>query len=139
MSKKTKNNNIEQSVFQKNYNQLSTSEKEILNEKYNCSICLELIKYENPFLCYNCQKIFHHSCLKSWDTNQKQLRKKLSCPNCRNELPFEKWKVLVNYDENRTKEALMLNQIGKNIDSNEFINESLTLYKNIINKLNYIH
>ena len=139
MSKKTKNNNIEQSVFQKNYNQLSTSEKEILNEKYNCSICLELIKYENPFLCYNCQKLFHHSCLKSWDTNQKQLRKKLSCPNCRNELPFEKWKVLVNYDENRTKEALMLNQIGKNIDSNEFINESLTLYKNIINKLNYIH
>ena len=111
----------------------------MLNEKYNCSICLELIKYENPFLCYNCQKIFHHSCLKSWDTNQKQLRKKLSCPNCRNELPFEKWKVLVNYDENRTKEALMLNQIGKNIDSNEFINESLMLYKNIINKLNYIH
>ena len=90
MSKNTKNNNIEQSVFQKNYNQLSTSKKEVLNEKYNCSICLELIKYENPFLCYNCQKIFHHSCLKSWDTNQKQLRKKLSCPNCRNELPFEK-------------------------------------------------
>ena len=48
-------------------------------------------------------------------------------------------KILVNYDENRTKEALTLNQIGKNIDSNEFINESLTLYKNIINKLNYIH
>ena len=139
MSQNAKKNNIEQSVFQKNYNQLSTSKKEILNEKYNCSICLELIKHENPFLCYKCQKIFHHSCLKSWDTSQKQLKKKLSCPNCRNELPFKDWKVLINYDENRTKEALILNQIGKSFDSNEFTNQSIALYKNIINKLNHIH
>ena len=69
----------------------------------------------------------------------KQLKKKLSCPNCRNELPFEDWKVLINYDENRTKEALMLNQIEKSFDSNEFINKSIALFKNIINKLNYIH
>ena len=71
MSKKGPSKEIAQSVFTKNYNELPESKKEILNQKYSCSICLELIKYENPFLCYVCQKIFHHSCLKSWDTRQK--------------------------------------------------------------------
>ena len=98
MSEKFRKNNIAQSVFEKNYQQLPELKKEILDQKYNCSICLELIKYENPFLCYECQKIFHHSCLKGWDTKQKQLNKKLSYPNRRNELAFENWKVLRNYD-----------------------------------------
>ncbi len=139
MSDKSNKNNIAQSVFEKNYQQLPESKKEILNQKYNCSICLEIIKYENPFLCYECQKIFHHSCLKSWSTRQKQLKKKLSCPNCRNELPFEQWKVLRNYDETRTKDAEILNQIGKSFNSNEFIDKSISLYKFIVNKINDIH
>ena len=31
---------------------------------------------------------------------QKKLRKRLSCPNCRNELPLEEWKEKRNHDEN---------------------------------------
>ena len=73
MSEKFRKNNIVQSVFEKNYAQIPESKKEILNEKYNCGICLEIIKYENPFLCYECQKIFHHSCLKHWDERQNKL------------------------------------------------------------------
>jgi uncharacterized CHY-type Zn-finger protein len=140
MSEKFRKINIAQSVFEKNYQQLSDNKKEIINQKYNCSICLELIKYENPFLCYECQKIFHHSCLKGWDTNQKQLNRNLSCPNCRNELPFEEWKVLRNYDEIRTKDAQILNQIEKkSFNSDEFIDKSKSLFKLILNKLNNIH
>ena len=139
MSEKSSKINIAESVFQKNYEQMPDTKKEIINQKYNCSICLEIIKYENPFLCYECQKIFHHSCLKGWDTSQRQLNKNLSCPNCRNELPFEDWKVLRNYDEIRTKDAQLLNEIGKSFNSNEFIDKSKSLFKLILNKLNGIH
>ena len=139
MSEKFRKNNVTQSIFEKNYQQLPEIKKEILDQKYNCSICLELIKYENPFLCYECQKIFHHSCLKGWDTKQKQLNKKLSCPNCRNELAFENWKVLRNYDETRTKDAEILNQIGKSFNSDEYIDKSKSLFKLVLNKLGIIH
>ena len=132
-------NNIAQSVFEKHYEQLSESKQDLLNQKYNCSICLELIKYENPYLCYVCQKLFHHECLKNWDKRQKQQHKNLSCPNCRNELPFEKWKEKLNHEENRTNEAVMLNQIGRNFNQNEFTKKSLSLFKIILNKLNTIH
>ena len=130
---------IAQSIFEKNYQQLPESKKEILNEKYNCSICYEIIKYENPFLCYVCQKIFHHACLKSWDSRQKQLGKQLTCPNCRNALPFKEWKEQINHDENRTKDAEILNQIGKSFNLNEYTDKSSSLFKLIINKLNGIH
>jgi len=132
-------NNIAQSVFEKNYNQLPDSKQEILNQKYNCSICLEIIKYENPFLCYECQKIFHHSCLEKWNERAKSLGKELSCPNCRHELSFDKWKVLLNYDENRTKDAQFMNQMGKAFNQNEFTKQSMNLFNIILNKLNGIH
>ena len=139
MSQKFKANNIAQSVFEKHYEQLPDSKRELLDEKYNCSICLQIIKYENPFLCYVCQKIFHHSCLKNWDLRQKQLYKPLSCPNCRNELPFEEWKVKRNHDENRTKDAQILDQMGKSFNTNEFTDKSINLFKIILNKFNAIH
>jgi len=139
MNQQFRRNNLAQSVFQKNYDQLPESKKELLNEKYNCSICYEIIKHENPFLCYECQKIFHHSCLKGWDTRLKQLYKELTCPNCRNELPYEDWKVLLNYDEDRTKAAEILNQAGKSYDLNEFTEKTTNLFKLIINKLNDMH
>ena len=139
MSQKFIKNNIAQSVFQKNYEQIPESQKELLNQKYNCGICLEIIKYENPYLCYQCQKIFHHSCLNFWDSRQKEINKRLSCPNCRNELALEKWKVLRNYDEIRTKDALIFNQLGKSFDSNEYLDKSMSLFKFILNKLNAIH
>ena len=139
MSENFRKNNIAQSVFEKNFNQISDSKKEILSQKYNCSICLEIIKHENPFLCYECQKIFHHSCLNYWNDRQKHLNKILSCPNCRNELPLEKWKVFRNYDETRTKDAQILNQLGKSFNSNEYIDKATNLFKLILNKLNIIH
>ena len=43
MSKNVPSKEIAQSVFAKNYNELPESKKEILNQKYSCSICLELI------------------------------------------------------------------------------------------------
>ena len=78
MSENFRKNNVAQSIFEKNYNQISEPKKEILNQKYNCSICLEIIKHENPYLCYNCQKIFHNACLKYWSERQKQINKTLS-------------------------------------------------------------
>ena len=141
MSQNFINNNPVQSVFEKNYIQISESKKEILNQKYNCGICLEIIKHENPFFCYQCQKIYHHSCLKFWDSKQKQMNRRLSCPNCRNELPLEQWKVLRNFDEMRTKDALIYNQLGKssNSNSNDYMHKSMSLFKFIINKLYTIH
>ena len=139
MSEKFRKNNIAQSVFEKNYKQIPESKKEILNQKYNCGICLEIVKYENPYLCYECQKIFHHSCLKHWDERQKQLNKVLSCPNCRNESPIENWKVLRNYDEMRTKDALILNNLGKSFNTKVYIDKSMNLFKLILNKLKNIH
>ena len=139
MSVNFKKNNISQSVFEKNYNQIQEEKKEILNQKYNCGICLEIIKYENPFLCYECQKIFHHTCLNQCDERQRQINKTLYCPNCRNELALYKWKVLRNYDEMRTKDAQILNQLGKNFNSNEYIDKSINLFKLILSKLNIIH
>ena len=130
---------VAQSVFEKNYQKLSESKKEMINEKYNCSICYEIIKYENPFLCYVCQKIFHHACLKSWESRQKIIGNQLSCPNCRNVLPFEEWKEQRNHDENRTKDAEILNQIGKSSNSDEYTDKTSSLFKLIINKLNGIH
>ena len=139
MSEKFRKNNIAQSVFEKNYKQIPESKKEILDQKYNCGICLEIIKHENPYLCYECQKIFHHSCLKHWDARQKQLNKILSCPNCRNESSIEKWKVFRNYDETRTKDAQIINQLSKSFNSNEYIDKSIDLFKLILNKLYNIH
>ena len=139
MSEKFGKISLAQSVFEKNFNQISDSKKEILSQKYNCCICLEIIKHENPFLCYECQKIFHHSCLNHWDERQKHLNQALSCPNCRNELPLEKWKVLRNYDETRTKDAQILNQLGKSFNSNEYIDKLSDLFKLVLNKLKIIH
>ena len=67
------------------------------------------------------------------------MNKKLSCPNCRNELPLEKWKVFRNYDEIRTNDAQILNQAGKSFSSNEYIDKSMNLFQIVLNKLNIIH
>ena len=49
---------LEQSLFQRNFNELSESKKDILGDKFNCLLCSEMIKNEKPYLCYQCQKIF---------------------------------------------------------------------------------
>ena len=50
---------LEQSLFSLNYDKLSESQQDILDQKYNCILCTIIIKNEKPYLCYKCQKIFH--------------------------------------------------------------------------------
>ena len=51
-------NNLQESVYAINYDKLSESKQDILDEKYNCNICEITIKDEKPLLCYRCQKNF---------------------------------------------------------------------------------
>ena len=127
------------SLFEKSYKQLPASKKEILKEKFACAICYEIIKHENPYFCYECQKIFHHKCLNNWDKTQEIQEQELSCPNCRNELPLDEWKVLLNFDANRTKDAEILNQMTNKFNPDEFTKKSFILFKKVIKKINKIH
>ena len=162
---------LEQSLFQRNFEKLSESNQDILSDKFNCSICTNIVKKENPYLCYKCQKIFHEKCLKDWDKKCKLNNKSLICPNCRNELPIEKWNKKLNFEENRKVNANIMNRINdyklnKNMNNNmnmikekkikefqeneikqkelikkyeEYINKTITLFKNLLNKINSIN
>ena len=146
--------NLVQSLFSINYEKLSESKREILNEKYNCNICSFIIKNENPYLCYNCQKIFHEKCLKEWDDECKLHYKILECPVCRNKLPLIKWNKKLNYEDNRIDNANLLNEINKYKNMNNykniiikdkkikeyenFINKTIIIFRNILNKINII-
>ena len=56
------------------------------------------------------------------------MHKTLSCPNCRNELPLEEWKVFRNYDETRTKDAQILNQAERLFNPDEYVEKSMDLF-----------
>jgi len=162
---------LEKSLFQRNFDRLSESNQDILSNKFNCSICTIIIKKENPYLCYKCQKIFHEKCLKDWDKKCKSHNKNLMCPFCRNELPIEKWNKKLNHEENRNDNANLLNKINKyklkeNMNNNfkiirnkkveeleeneikqnklikkyeEYIDKTILLFKNLLNKINSLH
>ena len=126
---------LEQSIYQINYNTLSESKQDILDEKYNCFICSISIKNENPYYCYICQKIFHNKCLKDWDNKKKQQNEILNCPNCRNQLPLDKWKQKLDFKDNRINEANNMEKINQyNLNNNLNININLINEKKI-NKL----
>ena len=127
----------------------------ILDEKYNCCICLKTIKEENPLFCYKCQKIIHKDCLKNWEEKCKSKNTKLSCPYCRYELPLEKWETKLDNIDNikdaeKINELKMNNIIIKIIDivkekkltvlKNNLINKNkiTDIFNNIINKINEI-
>ena len=116
---------IAESIFTRNLNKLPESKQDIITEKYTCSICLELIKDENPLFCYVCQKIFHHKCLENWEKQQKEKNKKLSCPNCRNELPLNKWKEKLDFKETRENDANIMSQMNSgSLSPNDYIIKS---------------
>ena len=142
--------NLVQSLFEINYNKLSESEKDKLDNKYNCILCSVIIKNENPFFCYRCQNIFHEKCLKDWDRTCKAQHKNLTCPNCRNELSIEKWKRKVNYEANRKEEGNVMNIINglneKIAKQNEliqkyeiYIKKTIEIFKNNLDVINSIH
>ena len=91
-------NLLEQSTFQLNYNRLAESNQDLLEKKFKCIMCLEIVKKENPYLCNKCKQIFHEKCLKDWDKKCKSQNNKLTCPNCRNELPLENWIIQLDYE-----------------------------------------
>jgi len=105
--------NLGKSIFQLNYDKLSESHQDILDERFNCSVCLNKIKNEKPLFCYKCQKIFHNNCLNDWDKKMKLQNKKLSCPNCRNELPLEKWEHKLDFEDIRKNEADKMNKFSQ--------------------------
>ena len=49
---------LNKSIFSINYDKLSESKQEILDERYNCNICSIIIKNEKPYLCYKFRKYF---------------------------------------------------------------------------------
>ena len=99
--RKTEKQINEQSFFSRNYNKLSESKQDILDEKYNYYICDSKIKNENPYFCYICQKIFHEKCLKDWEKKRIELNEVLNCPYCNNILEFKEWKKKLDFQENR--------------------------------------
>ena len=152
---------FEKSAYENIYDKLSESKNDILDEKYNCYICSENIKKEKPYFCYKCQKIFHKNCLKDWDKKRKAQNDELICPNCRNELSLEEWKLKLDYEENRKNEVEKIEKINEyklyynlfiNInkikdkkikeiekEKNEIIEGYKIYLKNITNKLNEIN
>ena len=143
-------NALKQSLFEINYNKLSESKRDILDDKYNCILCSIIIKNENPLLCYKCQKIFHEKCIKDWDKKCKSQNKNLTCPNCRNELPIEKWNKKIDYEDKRKEEGNSMNIINelneKIIKQNEliqkyeiYIKKTLEIFQNIITEIDSIH
>ena len=53
-----KEDNINESMYALNYEKLSESKQDILDDKYNCNICNVEFKGEKPLLCYRCQNYF---------------------------------------------------------------------------------
>ena len=125
--KEINQNDLDKSVFSLNYSKLSEEKQELLDERFNCFICSNLIKNEAPPFCYICQKNFHYKCLEKWENINISQNKTLSCPNCRNELPLIKWKKRLNFEEIRQNEANMMNELKKFKDRND-------IFQKIINK-----
>ena len=136
--------NMNKSLFEINYNKLSESKRDILDDKFGCSLCLNIIKKEDPYLCYKCQKIFHIKCLENWDKKCKSKNINFTCPNCRNELPLNNWNKKYNYEDNRNDNIYLINKINEykmdnninNIINNKKIEEFEESFKNILNKIN---
>ena len=124
---------LESSLFEINYNLLSESKQDILDQKYNCLLCTNIIKNEKPYFCYKCQKIYHERCLKDWEKARKSENLNLDCPNCRNELPIEQWEKKLDYEECRNLDANFL-EMENIIKLNNFVNIGHNLIND--NKIN---
>ena len=89
-------------------------EQSISEEKYDCILCSIKIKDEKPNLSYKCQRIFHEKCLKDWDTNFKTKNNNiLLCPNCKEELPLERWNKKLDYEINIKDIENLMNKMNE--------------------------
>ena len=138
---------VKESIYESNYDKLSESKQDILDEKYNCKICEVDIKDEKPLLCYRCQKIFHKKCLENWNAKCNEKNIKFSCPKCKYELPLKDWLQKLNYNDERLNEVnIMKELINKNQSNSEikseyniFKSNTYSTYENILNKINNIN
>ena len=148
--RETENKNIGISIFSKNYNKLSDSKKEKLDDKYGCLLCLSIIKQENPYFCYKCQKIFHEKCLKDWDNKCRMENKNFSCPRCRSETPINSWNKKFDYEEARKELEDLIDKINelkedKSAQMNllkkysKYMTNTFDLFRKILLKINSIH
>ena len=110
--------NLQQSIFSINYNKLSESKKEIIDNKYECPSCLTLIKNESPYFCDRCHKIFHTKCLKIWEQQRHSHGDELNCPSCRYELSLKDWKKKTNFEQDRLNDAILLESNNSNLNGN---------------------
>ena len=82
----------------------------------------------------------YHKCLKNWEKQQKEKHLKLSCPNCRNELPLNKWKEKLDFKEMREKDADIMSQMNSgSLSPNQYIIKSNELFEKILLELNGIY
>ena len=133
---------IAESIFTTNYKKIDNSIKEIINKKYNCLICSQLIKREKPYICNNCKKIYHHKCLEGFDKECKQNNQNFYCPNCKNELAIEKWRTETDFEDIRYNDALFMDLINEQelpLDYSEFIKKSSNIFQRVLNKIKEIH
>ena len=138
--RKNEGENISESIWTRNFNKLSESKKEIISQKYTCSICLELIKNEKPYFCYVCQKIFHYKCLENWEKQQNESDNTLSCPNCRNKLPLKDWKEKRDFEDIRLNDANIMSKMNEGfINNNQYIEKSNKSFEKILIQLNEIY
>ena len=148
--RETENKNIGISIFSKNYNKLSDSKKEKLDDKYGCLLCLSIIKQENPYFCYKCQKIFHEKCLKDWDNKCRMENKNFSCPRCRSETPINSWNKKFDYEEARKELEDLIDKINELKEDkiaqmnllkkySKYMTNTFDLFRKILLKINSIH
>ena len=62
--------------------------------------------------------IFHRKCLETLEKQQKWKNKKLNCPNYRNELPLNKWKEKLDFEENRENYVYIMSQMNSGSKKN---------------------
>ena len=123
------NKNIsQQSIFGLNLNMLDESKKDKLDLKYSCSVCLNIIKNEEPYFCYKCQKIFHEKCLKDWDKKCKAQNNNLLCPKCNYKLPIENWNKKLGYEDELKDYVNLINELNANKLKNN-INDVINMIK----------
>ena len=138
---------LQKSIFEIAYDNLEESKRDIFDEKYNCYICTENIKHENPPFCYICQKIFHFKCLENWSKQKAKINEKLKCPYCNKELPLKEWKQKLDFEDNRKKDAEIINQLKRDdIIKNEMFDKfkeykikTYKLFKKILKKINRLN
>ena len=138
----------EPSIYKLNYDELSESKQDILDEKYNCNICQEIIKgEEQPLFCYQCQKLFHKKCLEDWNNKCTEKNLEFSCPKCKYELPLKDWHKKLNYNDERINEVNLMKEITNKNQKNKELERELNIiksdsydkFKNIYDKVEQIN